>query len=53
MAVSIPQAIAAKLVGRNPVLCFVGDGGFIMQAGGLETATRKATMVIVVFNDRR
>lgn len=37
MAVSIPAAIAAKLVEpTTPVLCFVGDGGFIMRAGDLE-----------------
>jgi acetolactate synthase-1/2/3 large subunit len=54
MAVSIPQAIAAKLVEpQAPVLCFVGDGGFIMRAGDLETATREQLpIVIVVFNDR-
>jgi acetolactate synthase-1/2/3 large subunit len=54
MAVSIPQAIAAKLVEpQTPVLCFVGDGGFIMRAGDLETATREQLpIVIVVFNDR-
>jgi acetolactate synthase-1/2/3 large subunit len=54
MAVSIPQAIAAKLVEpQTPVLCFVGDGGFIMRAGDLETAVREQLpIVIVVFNDR-
>jgi acetolactate synthase-1/2/3 large subunit len=54
MAVSIPQAIAAKLVEpQTPVLCFVGDGGFIMRAGDLETAAREdLPIVIVVFNDR-
>lgn len=54
MAVAIPEAIAAKLVEpRTPVLCFVGDGGFLMRAGDLETAVREQLpIVIVVFNDR-
>ena len=54
MAVAIPAALAAKLVEPGtPVLCFVGDGGFLMRAGDLETAVREALpVVIVVFNDR-
>jgi acetolactate synthase-1/2/3 large subunit len=54
MAVAIPAALAAKLVEpRMPVLCFTGDGGFLMRAGDLETAVREnLPVVIVVFNDR-
>jgi acetolactate synthase-1/2/3 large subunit len=54
MAVAIPAALAAKLVEpRTPVLCLVGDGGFLMRAGDLETAVREQLpVVIVVFNDR-
>ena len=54
MAVAIPAALAAKLVEpRTPVLCLVGDGGFLMRAGDLETAIREdLPVVIVVFNDR-
>jgi acetolactate synthase-1/2/3 large subunit len=54
MAVAIPAALAAKLVEpRTPVLCLVGDGGFLMRAGDLETAVREQLpIVIVVFNDR-
>jgi acetolactate synthase-1/2/3 large subunit len=54
MAVAIPAAIAAKLVEpQAPVLCFVGDGGFLMRVGDLETAVREQLpIVIVVFNDR-
>jgi acetolactate synthase I/II/III large subunit len=54
MAVAIPAAIAAKLVEpSSPALCFVGDGGFLMRAGDLETAVREQLpVVIVVFNDR-
>jgi acetolactate synthase-1/2/3 large subunit len=53
MAVAIPAAIAAKLLERQtPVVCFTGDGGFLMRAGDLETAARERTpIVIVVFND--
>ena len=54
MAVSIPAAIAAKLLEpAAPVICFTGDGGFLMRVGDLETAVREKTpIVIVVFNDR-
>jgi acetolactate synthase-1/2/3 large subunit len=54
MAVSIPAALAAKLVEpQTPVVCLVGDGGFLMRAGDLETAVREQLpIVIVVFNDR-
>ena len=54
MAVSIPAAIAAKLCEPDsPSLCLVGDGGFLMRAGDLETAVREQLpVVIIVFNDR-
>jgi acetolactate synthase-1/2/3 large subunit len=54
MAVSIPAAIAAKMLEPEaPVVCFTGDGGFLMRVGDLETAAREQTpIVIVVFNDR-
>jgi acetolactate synthase-1/2/3 large subunit len=54
MAVSIPAALAVKLVEpRTPVLCLVGDGGFLMRIGDLETAVREGLpIVVVVFNDR-
>jgi acetolactate synthase-1/2/3 large subunit len=53
MAVAIPAAIAAKLLEpQAPVVCFTGDGGFLMRVGDLETAVREQTpIVIVVFND--
>jgi acetolactate synthase-1/2/3 large subunit len=54
MAVSLPAAIAAKLLEpQTPVVCFTGDGGFLMRVGDLETSIREKTpIVIVVFNDR-
>jgi acetolactate synthase-1/2/3 large subunit len=54
MAVSLPAAIAAKLLEPTaPVVCFTGDGGFLMRVGDLETAVREQTpIVVVVFNDR-
>jgi acetolactate synthase-1/2/3 large subunit len=54
MAVAIPAAMAAKLLDpAAPSLCLVGDGGFLMRAGDLETAVREdLPIVIVVFNDR-
>jgi acetolactate synthase-1/2/3 large subunit len=53
MAVALPAAIAAKLLEpQAPVVCFTGDGGFLMRAGDMETAVREGTpIVIVVFND--
>jgi len=54
MAVSIPAALGAKMVEpQTPVVCLVGDGGFLMRIGDLETAVREnLPIVIVVFNDR-
>ena len=54
MAVSLPAAIGAKLAEPSaPVVCFTGDGGFLMRVGDLETAVREnAPIVVVVFNDR-
>lgn len=54
MAVSLPAAIAAKLLEpQSPVICFTGDGGFLMRVGDLETAIREQTpIIVVVFNDR-
>jgi acetolactate synthase-1/2/3 large subunit len=53
MAVALPAAIAAKLLEpQAPVVCFTGDGGFLMRVGDLETAVREKTpIVVVVFND--
>jgi acetolactate synthase-1/2/3 large subunit len=53
MAVSLPAAIAAKLLEpESPVVCFTGDGGFLMRVGDLETAVReRLPIVVVVFND--
>lgn len=53
MAVGVPAALAAKLLEPSaPVLCLVGDGGFLMRVGDLEMAVREGlAIVIVVFND--
>lgn len=53
MGYSLPAAIAARLhdPGR-PVLCTVGDGGFAMTIGELETCVReRLALTVVVFND--
>jgi acetolactate synthase-1/2/3 large subunit len=54
MAVSVPAAIGAKIVDPDaPALALVGDGGFLMRVGDLETAVREqVAVVIVIFNDR-
>ncbi len=54
MGFGIPAAIAAKLVypGR-PVFACLGDGGFLMMVGEINTAVRLALpTVFVVFRDR-
>lgn len=53
MGFAIPAAVAAKLChpGRK-VIAAVGDGGFLMSVGEIETAVRLGTpFVCLVFND--
>jgi acetolactate synthase-1/2/3 large subunit len=54
MGFGIPAAIAAKLVQpERPVVACVGDGGFLMMAGEINTAVRlRLPVVFVVFRDR-
>jgi acetolactate synthase-1/2/3 large subunit len=52
MGFSVPAAIAAALVYTQPVVAFVGDGGFAMVEGELRlAASRKLPMRVVVFCD--
>lgn len=53
MGISIPGAIAAKLVHRDRnVVAVTGDGGFMMNCQELETALRVGTpFVTIIFND--
>ncbi len=53
MGFSVPAALAAALVRpQQKVIALVGDGGFLMRAGELETAARlKVAPVIVIFDD--
>ena len=53
MGFSVPAALAAALVRpAQKVVALVGDGGFLMRAGELETAARlKVAPVIVIFDD--
>lgn len=53
MGYSLPAAIAARLANpASPVLCAVGDGGFAMTLGEVETCVREGVdLTIVVFND--
>lgn len=49
MGFGIPAAIAARLVHPDrPACALVGDGGFMMSAGELETAVRLGVSVAVV-----
>ncbi len=53
MGYAIPGAIAAKLARSDkPVAVFMGDGGFLMCTGELETLARlKLPVTVVVMND--
>jgi len=53
MGFGIPAAIAAKLILRDrPVVACVGDGGFLMMVGEINTAVRlKIPVVFVVLRD--
>ncbi len=54
MGFGIPAAIAAKLVQpERPVIACVGDGGFLMMAGEINTAVRlRLPVIFVVLRDR-
>jgi acetolactate synthase-1/2/3 large subunit len=53
MGYSLPAAIAARLAFPDrPVLCTVGDGGFAMTIGEIETCVReRVDLTVIVFND--
>jgi acetolactate synthase-1/2/3 large subunit len=53
MGYSLPAAMAARLeMPARPVLCTIGDGGFSMVLGDVETCVRhRIALVIVVYND--
>ncbi len=55
MGYAIPAALAAKLIHpRREVACLVGDGGFLMLAGEMATASRLGLKVLfVVLRDGR
>jgi len=49
MGFGIPSAIAAKLCRPEvPVVCLIGDGGFLMNCGELMTARRLGLNVIII-----
>lgn len=54
MGFGIPAAIAAKLIQpERPVVACVGDGGFLMMVGEINTAVRlRLPVIFVVFRDR-
>jgi acetolactate synthase-1/2/3 large subunit len=54
MGFGIPAAIAAKLIlPERPVVACVGDGGFLMMVGEINTAVRlQLPVLFVVFRDR-
>lgn len=53
MGYSIPAALATTLLRPDQkTICLVGDGGFLMRAGELETASRlKLAPIIIIFDD--
>ena len=55
MGYGIPSAIGAKFASPDrPVVCVVGDGGFMMTGSELETAVReRAPIVVLVFDNQQ
>jgi len=52
MGISVPGAVAADLVVESNVVAATGDGGFLMNAAEIETATRLGcAFTILLFND--
>jgi acetolactate synthase-1/2/3 large subunit len=53
MGYSVPAAVAAAVTYRHrQVICFVGDGGFLMSGMELATAVQyKLPLIIIVFNN--
>ena len=52
MGIAVPGGLAADLAVESRVVAATGDGGFLMNAAEIETATRMgAGYTIVVFND--
>ncbi len=54
MGYAIPGGLAARLAyPERPVVCFTGDGGFLMAIAELQTAAREnLPIVVVVFDDQ-
>jgi acetolactate synthase I/II/III large subunit len=52
MGYGVPAAIAAKLLQpERTVVCFAGDGDFLMSAGELATAAQYSTKILVLVID--
>jgi acetolactate synthase-1/2/3 large subunit len=52
MGIAVPGGVAASLAVDDDVVVATGDGGFLMNAAEIETATRLGlAFTIVVFND--
>ncbi|MFC6718477.1 thiamine pyrophosphate-binding protein [Natrialbaceae archaeon GCM10025810] len=52
MGIAVPGGLAASLATESNVVAATGDGGFLMNAAEMETATRLGCgFTIVVFND--
>jgi acetolactate synthase I/II/III large subunit len=54
MGYGLPAAIGAQLAAPGrPVFCIAGDGGLLMTAGEMETATRLGLdITVIVFNNK-
>jgi thiamine pyrophosphate-dependent acetolactate synthase large subunit-like protein len=50
---SFPMALGVKVVNPDrPVVCMIGDGGFLLNSQDLETAVREGiNIMVIVFND--
>jgi acetolactate synthase-1/2/3 large subunit len=50
----LPAAIGAKCaLPQRPVICFTGDGGFMIHMAELETAVRYSINIVVVVNNNQ
>ena len=52
MGIAVPGGVAADLAVETDIVAATGDGGFLMNAAEIETATRMGcSLTVVVFND--
>jgi acetolactate synthase-1/2/3 large subunit len=54
MGYGVPAAVASKLAfPERPVVCFVGDGGFLMTGVEIETSIRENAPIVILVQDNQ